>query len=372
MLHMKTTFLPIFVLISALAWPAYGWHTNTHYQMTKDATVFMPQDLKKILTSNAKFVESGIKDPDVLIRDWQNHYFIPSEPPQGGGLDRVEKIIKIVQTKLQNSNQVDAGKQLCYLAHYIADLWNPESLIKNSDTNSNVDFVNNENLVVVFEGYSEPIENYHDYLLARSRWRWNLENSPETSRILYNEAVNDIAKVWLSLWQQSGHPVEQVAIEMIEHKKGVLNVNFARLMFEEWDTWDSAKTEERWEDRSVAHYKEMDRLRSNVVPTSDEDLARSEVRNQQQWMNRVSPTAPFQMLETSLKTIGEKAYLVARFRNKLPEEIPSVAFMYPGMKGPAALITKIQPGEVIKVEATLPANAQREKIQMVYASKETQ
>jgi hypothetical protein len=158
---------------------------------------------------------------------------------------------------------------------------------------------------------------------------------------------------------------------MIEHKKGVLNVNFARLMFEE-NSWDAAKTEERWEDRSAAHEKELDRLRSNVAPTSEEDLARSEVRNQQQWMNRVSPTAPFQMLETSLKTIGEKAYLVARFRNKMQEEIPSVAFMYPGMKGPAALITKIQPGEVIKVEATLPANAQREKIQMVYASKDTQ
>jgi hypothetical protein len=358
----------MFVLFLFLTLPAYGWHTNTHYQMTKDAIGFMPEDLKIILTSNKKFVEAGIKDPDVMIRDWQNHYFIPSDPPQGGGLDRVEKIIKIVQIKLQGSNQVDVGKQLCYLAHYVADLWSPESLLKKSDTTENMDFVNNENLIVLFEGYTEPIENYHDYFLERSRWRWHLENTPDGSRILYNEAVNDIARVWLSLWQQAGHTTEPVPVRMVEHKKGALNVNFARLMFEEWDTWDASKGEERWEDRSAAHYREMERLRSNVLPTSDEDIARNEVRNQEQWMNRVSPTAPFQMLETSLKTVGDKAFLVARFRNKLQKEIPSLAFMYPGVKGPAALITKIQPGEVIKVEATLPPNAQREKIQMVYAS----
>jgi len=357
-------------LFSLLAIPAYGWHINTHYQMTKDAVGFMPDDLKLILTSNKKFVEAGIKDPDQLVRDWQNHYFIPSEPPQGGGLERVEKIIKIVQMKLKGSSQVDVGKQLCYLAHYMGDLWSPDNLVKKSDTTENMDFVNNEDLIVVFEGYSEPIENYHDYLLQRSRWRWTLENTPDGWRILYNEAVNDIAKVWLSLWQQAGHPVQPISIHLVEHKKGVLNVNFARLMFDEWDTWDAAQSEDRWEDRSASHYKEMDRLRANVLPTSDEEIAKNEARNQEQWLNRVSPTAPFQMLETSLKTVGDKAYMVARFRNKLEQKIPSVAFMYPGVKGPVALITNIAPAEVIKVEATLPANAQREKIQMVYGTPE--
>jgi hypothetical protein len=365
--RMKIHLSALFVFLMFVL-PAHAWHTNTHFQMTRDAMAFMPSDLKQILTSNKKFVEEGIKDPDLVIRDWQNHYFIPSDPPQGGGLDRIEKIIKIVNTKLQGSNQVDAGKQLCYLAHYIGDLWSPENAVNKKGTNEDVDFVNNERLDIVFEGYSAPISNYHDYLMERSKWRWKIENSRDGSRILYNEAVNDIARIWLSVWQQAGHPVDPVPVRFVEHKPGTLNVNYARLLAEEMNTWGAAKGEEESVDQYAAHYKEMDRLRANVVPTTDEEMAKHEIQNQQQWLNQLTPTAPFEMLETSLKTVGDQSYLVARFKNKIQQNIPSVAFMYPGVKGPAALITNVGPGEVIKVEATLPPNAQREKIQMVYSS----
>jgi hypothetical protein len=357
------------VVIVFLIWalPAQGWHTNTHYQMTKDAVSLMPSELQKILASNKKFVEAGIKDPDEMIRDWQNHYYIPSQPPEGGGIDRVEKIIKIVQTKLDSGNQLDVAKQLFYLAHYIGDLWNPEKLIK-GDVAPDVDFVQNENIVVLFEGYKEPIQNYRDYLVTRSEWRWRLENTPEVSRLLYSEAVNDIARTWLSLWQQSGKKVEPVAPGTIEHKKGALKVNFERLLMEETYTWNAAWAEQDWKDGYAAHNKEMDRLKSNVTPTPGDGVARAELRNQQQWMNRVSPESPFKMLETSLKTVGDKTYLVARVRNKSEKDIPSLAFMYPGVKGPAALITNVRAGEVVKIQASLPANAQREKIQLIFSS----
>ncbi len=360
-----------FVLVLFLVWalPVHAWHTNTHYQMSKDAVSLMPPELQKILLSNKKFVEAGIKDPDEMIRDWQNHYYIPSEPPEGGGMDRVEKIVKIVQTKLQGGNQLDVGKQFYYLAHYIADLWNPEKLIK-ADVASDLDFVQNQNLVVLFEGYEKPIDNYREYFIARSKWRWRLENKPEVSRMLYSEAVNDIARTWLSLWQQSGKTVEPVQAGMIEHKKGALTVNFARLLLEENYTWEAARAEEDWKDGAIAHYKEMDRLKSNVASTPGDGVARAELRNQEQWMNRISPSSPFAMLETSMKTVGDKTYLVARFRNKSEKEIPSVAFMYPGVKGPAALVTNVRAGEVIKIQAALPPNATREKIQMIFSSPE--
>ena len=359
----------VLTICALFAIPAHGWHTNTHYQMTKDAASLMPPELQTILTSNKRFVEAGIKDPDEMIRDWQNHYYIPTNPSDGGGLDRIEKIIKIVQMKLKSGNQLDVGKQFCYLAHYIADLWNPEQLIK-GDVYQNTDYVQNENIVVLFEGYTTPIENYRDYFQKRSLWRWQLENSPEVSRILYSEAVNDIARTWLSLWQQSGKAVEPVAAGVIEHKKGVLKINFERLLLEENYTWDAARAEEDWKDGYAAHYREMERLKSNVAPSGGDALASAQMRNQEQWMNRVSPTAPFQMLETSLKTVGDKAFLVARFRNKSEKEIPSIAFMYPGVKGPAALVTNVRAGEVIKIQAALPANAAREKIQMIFSSVE--
>jgi hypothetical protein len=347
--------------------PAQAWHTNTHYQMTKDAASLMPAELQTILTSNKRFVEAGIKDPDQMIRDWQNHYYVPTNPVDGGGLDRVEKIVKIVQTKLKSGNQLDVGKQFCYLAHYIADLWSPENFIK-GDALQDPDYVQNENIVVLFEGYSQPIQDYRDFFHKRSLWRWQLENSSEASRILYSEAVNDIARTWLSLWQQSGKNVEPVAAGVIEHKKGALKINFERLLLEEHYTWDAARGEEDWKDGYAAHYKEIERLKSNV---EGDALASAELRNQEQWMNRVSPTAPFQMLETSLKTVGDNAFLVARFRNKSEKEIPSIAFMYPGVKGPAALVTNVRAGEVIKIQASLPANAKREKIQMIFSSVES-
>jgi hypothetical protein len=370
---MKTT-LFVLLVFSFFALPAFAWHTNTHYQMTRDAVSLMPPDLQQVLTSNKRFVEEGIKDPDLVLRDWPNHYYIPSNPPQGQALDRIEKIIKIVNTKLQGSNQVDIGKQFYYLAHYIGDLWSPENVVNKSDTNSNMDFVNNQDLVILFEGYSEPIQNYHDYFLQRTNWRWTIENTDAGARILYDEAVNDIARVWLSIWQQAGHSVEHLPIRTISHKKGVLNVNYARMMYDEWQRveyhsdWTENEDVLGYADRYANHMKDMDRYRSNIAPTSDEELAKAEVHNQQQWMNRLTPEAPFEMMETSLKTVNDKAYLVARFRNKIQKEIPSVAFMYPGVKGPVALFTKVQPGEVIKVEAVLPPNADRQKIQMVYAN----
>jgi hypothetical protein len=225
----------LFLAVVFLSIPAYGWHTDTHYQMTSDAISLMPQDLQTILLSNKKFVEAGIKDPDEMIRDWQNHYYIPSAPPEGGAIDRVDKIIKIVQTKLKGTNSTDTGKQLCYLAHYIADIWNPENLIK-ATVHQDASFVQNQDIVVLFQGYSVPVDDYRNYLVTRAQWRWRLENTSEVSRILYSEAVNDIATIWLSLWQQSGKNVAPVPPRLIEHKKGALYVNYAQLLAEEWET----------------------------------------------------------------------------------------------------------------------------------------
>ena len=78
--------------------------------------------------------------------------------------------------------------------------------------------------------------------------------------------------------------------------------------------------------------------------------------------------APFQFLESSLKTIGDKAYFVARIRTKGEKEIPSIAFLYPGVKGPLAAVTGLAPGQVVKLEGTLPANADKNQIQVIFAT----
>jgi len=355
------------ILFMLLPSALFAWHTNTHLQMTRDAVALMPAELQKSFLEHQKFVEAGIKDPDELLKDWQNHYYIPSNPPDGGGLDRIDKIVAIVRMKSKSASATDISKQLCYLAHYIADLWTPESILRKSTT-PDADFIKNNDIVVLYDGHPQPIANIREYLQARSEWRWRLENSKEISTLLYSEAVNDIARVWLTLYQESGKNLQPQGPNLLVHKKNSLNVNFERLLLEEYYTWDSSWGETSWIDAEQTHNREMARLAENVTPSDEKLYAMTEARNQKSMLSKVSPTAPFRMIESSLKTVGERSYFVARIENKGSVEIASIAFMYPGVRGPLALIKGLKPGQVIKVEAALPANASKEQIQLIFAS----
>ncbi len=354
----------LFLLLPATL---FAWHTNTHLQMTRDAVALMSPDFKKDFLEHQKFVEAGIKDPDELVKDWQNHYYIPSDTPEGGALDRIDKIIAVVRMKFKSASTSDVSKQLCYLAHYIGDLWTPESLIK-QNTAADMDFVKNSDIVVLYDGYPKPIPNIREYLQRRSEWRWRLENSKEISTLLYSEAVNDIARVWLTLYEESGKTNGPQGPNLLIHKKNSLTVNFERLLVEESYTWDSAWDETSWIDAEQTHKREMERLSENVAPSDEKLYAMTEARNRQSMLSKISPSAPFKMIESSLKTVGERSYFVARIGNKGNEEIPSIAFMYPGVRGPLALIKGLKPGQVIKVEAVLPVNASKDQIQLIFAS----
>ncbi|HEY4490407.1 MAG TPA: hypothetical protein VI958_00355 [Acidobacteriota bacterium] len=345
---------------------ASAWHVNTHLQLTRDAIALMPAELQKTFTEHQKFVEAGIKDPDEMIKDWSNHYYIPATK-EGNGIGRIQKIVSIVQNKLKNSTTMDSSKQLCYLAHYIADLWSPESIMR-GNTIPDIDFTKNNDILVFYEGYQKPIENIEEYLNKRSEWRWRLENSKEISPLLYSEAVNDIARIWLTLWQQAGNAVEPQNPSVIFHKKGALNINYERLLLEERIYWYSAWHESQFIDAYDSHYKEVERLEALANPSEAQLVAGAEARNQEEMMNRLNPAAPFKMLESSMKTIADKAYFVARVRNQGETEIPSIAFMYPGIRGPIALIKSLKPGQAAKVEATLPPNAAKDQIQLIFAS----
>ena len=343
----------IILLLNVLSLPAFAWHTNTHLQMTRDAISLMPEEFKQTFVQNRQFVEAGITDPDELIRDWQNHFYTPAAS-EGGALDRIDKLITIVQNKLKTSHKTDASKQLCYLAHYIGDLWSPEALIK-QDTGSNMDFLKTNNIVVSFEGYEKPVENLHDYLKSRSEWRWKLENSKEISTLLYSEAVNDIAVSWLTLWHQSGHTVVPLDPLVLEHKIDVLSVKSGY--------YSGGKV--YWKDTS--YDQSWYRTSRSANRTLYEQVR---LRNEQAMLAKLAPAAPFTMLESSLKKIGDQSYFVARIRIKGDQEVPSIAFLYPGVKGSAATVTNLSPGQVSKVEAVLPLNANKDQIQIIFATLE--
>ena len=364
-------FRKLFVFVIAVVFApgfVHAWHVNTHLQMTRDAISLMPPEFQKSFTEHQKFVESGIKDPDEVLRDWQNHYYIPGPKPEGGAIDRIEKLSQVILFKFQNSTAIDVSKQLCQLAHYIADLWEPESLIK-QNTASNAMFVNDNDLIVFYEGYNEPISNPREYFMQRSDWRWRLENSNQVSSLLYNEAVNDIARTWLTLWQQSGHKIDAQPTAMIQHKAGNLNVNYERVLLDESVSWN------QWRipagnplDEAKARLDEMARLNETVNPSDDALATRAKMRNEQQMMEKTNPKAPFAMLETSLKKYSDSTYLIARVQNRSNSDIPAITFMYPGIKGPFAMVENLKAGGVAKIEAKLPVDATKQNVQIIFAS----
>lgn len=362
------------VLLLFLPASLFAWHTNTHLQMTRDAISLMPPDFKKIFEDHKKYTENGITDPDLILKDWQNHYYIPSNPPEGGALDRIDKIISIVRMKLKNSTAPDASKQLCYLAHYIGDLWSPESVIKR-DTASDLDFFQNNTIFVVYEGLKGPIPDLGSYLKDRSAWRWKLEDSKTVSTLLYSEAVNDIARVWLTLWQESGKDVAPQTGLILEHKPGVLQDNLMRyLSRDEANELHGGWYHQEWHEYDDYSYSDYDLSRQRAEyqyhPSESQLYGKVIARNEKQLLSMIRPDAPFQFLEVSLKTLGNENYFVARVRNASNQEIPSIAFLAPGVKGALALIKALKPGQVRKLDAVLPVSVTKDQIQVVFSATE--
>ena len=367
-------FIFILFVLLAVTYPAYGWHTNTHQHITRDAINVMPPDFKKLFNDRPQFVESGITDPDEILKDYQNHYYVPGV--EGGGLDRIDKVIRTIEMKLKDPKNVDVPKHFCILAHYIADLWSPEVLIKH-DTMSNIDYVQNHDIVAVFEGYQQPISNYREYLEKRSRWRWTLENSDGISSLLFSEAVNDIAQVWLSLWQQSGKTVSPLHFSIIDHTKGALQVNFEAAMKQEaldaattatnFQAAADEKEREKMYLKLVDHKDETERLSGTLIP-ADESLAHQRMmRDQAKLESFKNPKPEFSVLESSLKQVGERSVFVARIRNKGLKEVQYLSLVYSGRAGTLAEVNNFKPGQIVKVEATLPANASKENIRFNFS-----
>ena len=365
---MKASLL-IFVIVLLTAAPVSAWHTNTHLQMTRDAITLMPADFQQVFTQNIRYMQPGIQDPDGVIRDHQNHYYLPYNK-EGGAIDRIESIIPIIQTKLKTGNNRDAVKQFCYLAHYIADLWTPEPLIKR-DQGPNDDFVANTPIIVLFEGYEQPIKNYKSYLQDRSSWRWTFENSEGVYSLLYSEAVNDIANTWLSVWHGSGKSVQTVSPLMIEHNKEAF-----RLAYDLVGTNPPEKIRlcglNQAQREKVLYDQALDEqyaAEKTVEQATDNSEAIAEARGRLALQALLNPRPELSVLENSLRTVGNHSFFVARMRQIGTKPIKYFSVTYRGDGKKLVEVQDFKPGEVVKIKAVLPPNITKEELQYRYTEK---
>jgi hypothetical protein len=365
---MRVIFLiSVIVLLAPL--PISAWHTNTHLQMTRDAIALMPADFQQLFSQNIQYMQPGIQDPDGVIRDYQNHYYLPFNK-EGGAIDRIESIIPIIQTKLKVGNNRDAVKQFCYLAHYVADLWTPEPLIKR-DQGPNDDFVANTPIIVLFEGYDQPIKNYKSYFQDRSSWRWTFENSEAVYSLLYSEAVNDIANTWLSVWNGRGRSVQTVSPLMIDHKKDAF-----RLAYDLVGTNPPEKIRlcglSQAQKEKVLYEQSLDEqyaAEKAIEQSTDNSEAIAEARGRLALQALLSPRLEISVLENSLTTLGNHSYFVARMRHIGTKSIKYFSVNYRGNGKKLVEVQDFKPGEVVKIKAVLPPNVTKEEIQYRYSEK---
>lgn len=365
---MKASLL-IFVIVLFAASPVSAWHTNTHLQMTRDAITLMPADFQQLFTQNIQYMQPGIQDPDAVIRDYQNHYYLPYKK-EGGAIERIESIIPVIQTKLKAGNNRDAVKQFCYLAHYIADLWTPEPLIKR-DQGPNDDFVANTPIIVLFEGYDQPIKNYRSYFLARSSWRWTFENSEAVYSLLYSEAVNDIANTWLSVWQGSGKTIETVTPLMVEHKKEAFRLAYNMVGTNPPEKLrlcglNQAQREKVLNEQALDEQIAAEKAAEQATDNSE---AVAEARGRLALQALLAPRPELSVLENSLRTIGNHSFFVARMRHIGTKPIKYFSVNYRGDGKKLIEVQDFKPGEVVKVQAVLPPNTTKEELQYRYSEK---
>jgi hypothetical protein len=261
-----------------------------------------------------------------------------------------------LETKLKSGKDREAVRQFCYLAHYIADLWTPESLIK-KDQRSNLDFVWHTSIVVLFDGYQYPIKNYRMYFEERSSWRWTLENSESVSSLLYSEAVNDIAQTWLSIWHRSNNSITPISPLMIEHNKEPISLVYDELPPEEV---------QRVKLHALIQAK---REKSGSVNTvkKPEPIAQTSMNFVTKTL--LNPGPELAVLENSLKTVGDQSFFVARLRQKGTKPIKTFSVSCRGQNKNLIEVEEFNRGEVVKIQAILPSTTNKNDFQYQYSDK---
>jgi hypothetical protein len=336
-----------------MASPTFAWHTNTHLQMTRDAVMFMPSDFQKFFKANRKIMAPGVRDPDEVLGDFQNHYYL-ADTREGGAIDRINSIISAINTKLETGKDREAVRQFCYLAHYIGDLWTPESLIK-KDQRPNQNFIFDTLVVVLFEGYQYPINNYQMYFQERTSYRWTLEDSEGISSLLYSEAVNDIAQTWLSIWHKSGKSIKPLTPLMIEHNREPIPI-----------VYDELPPEEVQKAKLHALIQKQ-REKPGAAPKKTEPV--KEPPGKFVVKALITPGPEVAVLEGSLKTIGNNSYFVARLRLKGTKPVKNFSVSCRGQDKKLIEVEDFSPGEVVKIQAILPPNTTKNDIQYRYLEK---
>jgi hypothetical protein len=211
----KTVALAIVCLIF-LSSPAFGWDSEYHVQMVKDAIALCPYELRVFMSAYIEDVLEGAVDPNMVLAtpngyayNYRKHYYIP-EGDKGDAPEEVEKLALSVMELLMED--IDEKNVIAYrmgmIGHYVANSIQPKRYIGVAPRYPLEFLISESYLTVTYDGfhsivnYSDDLKGFVDYI-----WYKNL-----TDDDYYNAAVNFIVDTWTTIWGKSGLPFGEMVV----------------------------------------------------------------------------------------------------------------------------------------------------------------
>ena len=222
------------ILLILASWPAAAWVPESRVRMIDEAVRFMPPSLRIALEGHRKELLRGVLEP-MKTEDAPEH----KAPAMGGTLD------KAVADEAGRLSEILSGKtkfpkiaeQFGRLAHYVLDTGFPPGVTTEGDGRYHHfgKFCDSrrERFPLVFYGHDNERLADGDYrayalevierstqndrqlaeIYARDAGHSHTSNFDDRSvpfavgSIAYSRSINDIVRVWLSVWEQAGGDV---------------------------------------------------------------------------------------------------------------------------------------------------------------------
>src|SRR5262245_56554428 len=182
------------------------------------------------------------------------------------------------------------------------------------------------------------------YFQERSAYRWTFENSENISSLLYSEAVNDIAQTWLSIWHRTGKSVKPLDPLMIEHNREPIAFIYDELPPEQVQKAKLHALIQAQREKTDPQAVQAEKMAAQNAAKKLENFQKTNFIVKP----LLNPGPELAVLESSLKTIGNNSYFVARLRLKGTQPIKNFSVSCRGQEENLIEVDDFNPGEVVK------------------------
>lgn len=210
---LKKLSIGLILILFAITSPDISFGFNREFRVTllADAIKFCPQDLKVFLTKNQDALMDGMLFAN---RNRKSFYMSDIEDVIEYHYDH---IIKVFKTEELNDDDIirSFGLIACFISEIIfpGKIYTSDKLVPDTVRRENFKEVTNVKKEIL--GFIEKYKPYHN------------NYRKEVIAFLYGEAVNSVVNFWISVWNGSGHKINDVnkIKPKIDHKIYVIKNN---------------------------------------------------------------------------------------------------------------------------------------------------